>query len=158
MSVFIENTSGCSFSFHYKVLITKAVTAICQDKNIPEELDVNVLLVTPEEIKRINNETRGIGLVTDVLSFPYFEYEKPGIFDREANDWTDGDILGDIVICAEKVIKQAEDYGHSQKRELAFLTVHSMLHLIGYDHIEEKDAEQMEPEQKRIMDLLGITR
>ena len=62
------------------------------------------------------------------------------------------------MICAEKVMKQAEEYGHSQKRELAFLTVHSMLHLIGYDHIEKKDAELMEPEQKRLMELIGVSR
>lgn len=158
MSVYIENTSGLRFPFHYKVLITRAANAVMRDKNIPEELDVNVMIVTPEEMKRINRETRGIGKVTDVLSFPYFEYEKPGVFDQEKIDWADEDILGDIVICAEKVMKQAEEYGHSQKRELAFLTVHSMLHLIGYDHIEKKDAELMEPEQKRLMELIGVSR
>ena len=158
MSVYIENDSGYHFPFHYKVLITRAVNAVMKEKNIPEELDVNVMIISPEEMQKINREARGIDQVTDVLSFPYFEYETPGYFDREIIDWTDGDILGDLVICADKVVRQAEDYGHSQKRELVFLTVHSMLHLVGYDHIEKKDADLMEPEQDRLMDLIGISR
>lgn len=158
MAVYIENPSGCRFQFHYKVVIQKAVDAVLQDRDIPKELDVNVLIVTPEEIRRINRETRGIDKVTDVLSFPYFEYKEAGVFDKDLYDPAEEEILGDIVVCGEKIISQAEEYGHSQKRELAFLVVHSMLHLTGYDHMEKKDAGIMEEQQRRIMEQLGISR
>lgn len=158
MAVYIENQSKTKFNFHYKVVIERAVKTVMKDKNIPEELDVNVLIVSPEEIESINNETRNIDKVTDILSFPYFEYDTPGVFDEETNEWNEEDILGDIVVCADMVKSQAEEYGHSEKRELAFLIVHSMLHITGYDHMEEADAAVMEAEQKRIMDILGISR
>ena len=158
MAVYIENPAKSKFNFHYKVVIEKAIRTVMEDKEIPEELDVNVMIVTPEEMQAINRDTRQIDKVTDVLSFPYFEYKTPGIFDREENDWIDGDILGDIVLCADRIASQAEEYGHSQKRELAFLVVHSMLHLTGYDHMETTDAEIMEAQQRRIMDILKIPR
>ncbi|MBQ6368542.1 MAG: rRNA maturation RNase YbeY [Parasporobacterium sp.] len=158
MAVYIENPSGCRFQFHYKVVIQKAINAVLEDLDIPKELDVNVLIVSPEEIRRINRETRDIDKVTDVLSFPYFEYQEAGVFDRSQYDPAEEEILGDIVVCGEKILSQAEEYGHSQKRELAFLIVHSMLHLTGYDHMEKKDAALMEEQQKRIMELIGISR
>ena len=158
MAIYIEKQTTTRFDFHYRPVIEKAVKTVMEVKNIPEELDVNVMIVGPEEMRGINKETRDIDSVTDVLSFPYFEYTTPGVFDRESNDWSDEDILGDIVICADRIISQAEEYGHSQKRELAFLTVHSMLHLIGYDHMTDPDAELMEKEQKEIMKILNITR
>ena len=158
MAVYIENPSGCRFQFHYKVVIQKAINAVLEDLDIPKELDVNVLIVSPEEIRRINRETRDIDKVTDVLSFPYFEYQEAGVFDRSQYDPAEEEILGDIVVCGEKILSQAEEYGHSQKMELAFLIVHSMLHLTGYDHMEKKDAALMEEQQKRIMELIGISR
>ena len=158
MAVYVENQSGIRFSFHYKELIRRAVTAVMEQKHIPEELDVNVMIVDGEEMRRINRETRGIDSTTDVLSFPYFEFEQPGVFDVEAQDWADEDILGDIVLCGEKILSQAEEYGHSQRREMAFLVVHSMLHLTGYDHMQEQDAQVMEQEQKEMMRTLGIPR
>lgn len=158
MSVYIDNESGAGFSFHYRVLITRCVEAVMQCKQIPETLDVNVLIVAAERMQEINRDQRGIDAVTDVLSFPYFEFRTPGCFDRDEQNWTDGDILGDIVLCAEKILSQAQEYGHSQKREMAFLTVHSMLHLTGYDHMNEEDREVMEEEQRRFMDLLQLSR
>lgn len=158
MAVYIENQCGAKFNFHYKVVINKAIETVMKDKDIPEELDVNVLIVSEEEIQDINKNTRDINRVTDILSFPYFEYETPGYFDRDLIDWADEDILGDIVVCADKIKAQAEEYGHSQKREMAFLIVHSMLHLTGYDHMEAEDAGIMEEEQRRIMSILGISR
>ena len=158
MSVYIENRAKARFPFHYRVLLERCVTAVMEDKHIPEELDVNVLITDAGDMRQINRDSRGIDDVTDVLSFPYFEYETPGVFDREKQDWADEDILGDIVLCAEKIVSQAEEYGHSQKREMAFLTVHSMLHLTGYDHMEEQERKVMEQEQQRIMEILGIPR
>ena len=158
MSVYIDNRTGIHFPFHYRVLIERCVKTVMEDKDIPKELDVNVLITEPDEMHSINLESRGIDSVTDVLSFPYFEYDTPGFFDREKQDWADEDILGDIVLCADRVVSQAEEYGHSQKREMAFLVVHSMLHLTGYDHMEENERELMESEQRRIMEILQIPR
>ena len=158
MAVYIENPSGCRFQFHYKVVIQKAINAVLEDLDIPKELDVNVLIVSPEEIRRINRETRDIDKVTDVLSFPYFEYQEAGVFDRSQYDPAEEEILGDIVVCGEKILSQAEEYGHTRTRELAFLTVHSMLHLFGYDHMEDEEREVMEARQRIILEGMGCRR
>ena len=158
MAVYVENQTETRFPFHYKQLIGRAVHTVIEDKKIPPELDVNVMVVDAQRMRQINQETRGIDSVTDVLSFPYFEFAQPGVFDEQLQDWADEDILGDIVLCAERIVSQAEEYGHSQKREMAFLVVHSMLHLTGYDHMDDADAQLMETEQRRIMEILGIGR
>ena len=109
-------------------------------------------------------EFRGMEKPTDVLSFPMIEYAVPGEFDflEEREDCFDpetGELtLGDIVVSKEKVIAQAEEYGHSILREYAFLIVHSILHLTGYDHMEENERRVMEEKQDEIMDLLNIIR
>lgn len=158
MKVFIENESRVVFDFKdIERVIRKAVKTVMEDKKIPMDLDVNVLLTVPSSIRLINREMRGIDSVTDVLSFPYFEYSKPGRFPKKTKE-SQEQILGDIVLCASKVKEQAKKYGHSQKRELAFLIVHSMLHLIGYDHIDPDDAVLMQKEEKRFMELLKINR
>ena len=102
----------------------------------------------------MNLEQRGIDRPTDVLSFPMIEYDAPGDFsviDEETGDAftpeTGELMLGDIVISKEKVLSQAEEYGHSPKREYAFLIAHSMLHLFGYDHMEEEERAEMEAHQ-----------
>lgn len=158
MKVFIENESRVQFDFgDQDRVIRKAVKTVMEDKQIPMELDVNVLLTVPSAIRSINREMRGIDSVTDVLSFPYFEYQNPGEFSDSVEEGKE-QILGDIVLCASKVKEQAKKYGHSQKRELAFLIVHSMLHLIGYDHIDPDDAILMQQEEKRFMERLKINR
>ncbi len=113
----------------------------------------------------MNRQFRGIDEPTDVLSFPLQEYPSPGDFSRIDEDgWDSFDpdsgelLLGDIVINADRVISQAAEYGHSQMREFAFLIAHSILHLCGYDHMEEEERSQMEEHQRRILDALGITR
>jgi len=124
-----------------------------------------VLLTDNEGIHEFNREHRGIDRETDVLSFPNVDFETEGDFDideeREA-DYFDPDsgelILGDIIISVDKVMEQAENYGHSTKREFAFLVAHSMLHLCGYDHMEEEEAKVMEAKQEEILTALGITR
>ena len=157
MAVYIENTSKTKFNFHYRQTINKCISCVLADKKIPDDLDINVLIVTEEEIRSANNDNRNIDKVTDVLSFPYFEYDLPGVW-SDMNVVEPEDILGDILICGEKIKEQAAEYGHSEKREMAFLIVHSMLHILGYDHIQPDDAEQMEAEQKRFMELLKIYR
>lgn len=111
-----------------------------------DDYEISISIVDEEEIKKLNNEYRGVDNVTDVLSFPLFEkYEIP----------SEG-MLGDIVICSKRVIEQAEEFGHSEEREFVYLTVHSLLHLLGYDHIEEDDRIEMRTKEKEIMKALGI--
>ena len=80
-----------------------------EDKEIPSDLDVNVLITDPGRMQEINREHRGIDQITDVLSFPYFEFDQPGCFDQEQQDWAEEDILGDIVLCADRILSQAEE-------------------------------------------------
>ena len=132
--------------------------------NCPYEAQVNLLLTENEQIHEMNREFRGIDRATDVLSFPMIDYPEPGTFDslEEEEDCFDpesGELtLGDIVISKEKVLSQAEEYGHSPKREYAFLIAHSVLHLTGYDHMEEEERQVMEQKQREIMERLDILR
>ncbi|MBQ9815614.1 MAG: rRNA maturation RNase YbeY [Lachnospiraceae bacterium] len=158
MSVYFENETGIEFDFNNPEEIAEtAVYTVFDDKEIPEELDVNILVISPEDIREINRENRNIDSATDVLSFPYYDYDEPGVFEGEIYE-DEENILGDIILCGEKIISQAEEYGHSQKREFAFLIVHSCLHLLGYDHMEADDAQIMQSEERRLMDLIDIHR
>ena len=152
MKVYFTNETRIRYTFDDpEAVVRRAAEAVAKDKKLPEELEVNVILTTPSVIRSINAEMRGIDSVTDVLSFPYFPFEQPGVFSHEV--FSEGEtILGDIIVCGSRMKEQAAKFGHSQERELSFLIVHSMLHLIGYDHIEAQDAELMEAEQRRLMD------
>lgn len=147
-------------------IINKVITQACDYEKCPYEVEVNVLLTDNESIHETNREYRGVDAPTDVLSFPMIDYETPADFEFLENspveDYFDPDtgelLLGDIVISVEKVMEQAEKYGHSVKRELAFLVAHSMLHLFGYDHMEPDEAKVMEDKQNQILLNIGITR
>ena len=117
------------------------------------DAEVSVTLTDDAHIHVLNRDYRGVDRPTDVLSFALTESEEPAILDAPY-----GVVLGDLVISLERVAAQAEEYGHSVLRELSFLTVHGMLHLLGYDHIEEEDRVEMEEEQRHVMDVLGIAR
>ncbi len=121
--------------------------------------EISVTIVDADEIRRINRQMRNIDAVTDVLSFPMLEFDENRKMITDDYD-LDGDnlMLGDIVICAPRAKEQAEEFGHSFLREMAFLTVHSMLHLLGYDHMEEEQEREMFARQEEILNLLGITR
>ncbi len=158
MAIYIDYETKTKFDFNgVENVIKKAVKAVMTNKNIPENLDVNILLTTKPKIHQINLENRNVDSPTDVLSFPYFDYKVPGKFSHKINK-NEENILGDIILCASKAKEQARKFGHSQKREVAFLIVHSMLHLIGYDHIEEKDRVLMQNEERLIMDIINIKR
>ncbi len=129
----------------YKI-VEKSVEASLGALGIEKKAYVSVSFVDGEEIKNLNRDFRGVDRETDVLSFPMEE------------DFNDQLILGDIVINMERVISQAKEFGHSETRELSYLTVHSTLHLMGYDHIEEEDKKIMRAKEKKIMDMLGIYR
>ena len=118
-----------------------------------ENGEVSVTLTNNEYIHTLNKEYRGIDRPTDVLSFALNESEEP-----EMVDGPEVNMLGDLIISVERAKEQAADYGHSLRREVAFLTVHGMLHLLGYDHMEDEEREEMEAEQRFVMDKLGISR
>lgn len=164
MTITVENESGTEFPFDIEELAKQVINGVLDEEAFPFEAEVNVLLVTKEEIQSINLRQREIDAVTDVLSFPMIDYPKAGDFSRvEENDDNfnpdSGEaLLGDIILCADRIFAQAEEYGHSVRREYAFLIAHSMLHLLGYDHMTPEEAEVMEGKQRSILDGMGITR
>ena len=138
------------FPMGYRMLIRRAVKATLVSEEFDRPAEVSVTIVDNEAIHAINLEHRGIDRPTDVLSFPMFD-----------EDFDDGEdcVLGDIVISLEKAKEQAESYGHSIEREIAFLTVHSVLHLLGYDHEEGKAEEsEMFEKQEAVLVKMGLTR
>jgi len=165
MSLFIEEEGGTALPFDVEETARLVVEAALELENCPYETEVNLLLTTDEEIHRMNMEFRQIDRPTDVLSFPMIEYEMPGDFSgirEESDDLFDPEsgelLLGDIVMSKDKVMFQAEQYGHSPRREYAFLIAHSMLHLFGYDHMEDDERRIMEERQRRIMEKVHILR
>ncbi len=149
----------------YKEIIEKVILTALDYEKCPYEAQVYVLLTDNEAIHEINREHRQIDRPTDVLSFPMSDFEVPGDFsdieerDPDAFHPDSGElILGDILISMDKVKEQAEEYGHSVTRELAFLVAHSMLHLMGYDHMVDEEREVMEAKQREILDICGYHR
>ena len=146
-------------------VIENVILAALDYEQCPYECQVQVLLTGKDRIHEMNREYRDIDRETDVLSFPASEYPVPGDFsDIEERDpmafhpETGELILGDIVISMDRVKEQARDYGHSQKRELAFLAAHSMFHLMGYDHMDDEERLIMEEKQEKLLESLGILR
>ena len=165
MTFCVDNEMNAEFPFDIDETIKSVCEAVLKEEKCPYEVQINVVLTDNEGIRELNREFRNIDREADVLSFPGLEFETPGEFivgEEQEADCFDPDtkelILGDIMISVDKVYSQAEEYGHSTKREFAFLIAHSMLHLCGYDHMEEQDAELMEQKQKMILDELGIQR
>ncbi|MBD5136881.1 MAG: rRNA maturation RNase YbeY [Lachnospiraceae bacterium] len=165
MSLNIEKETEIEPDFDFRNIIKNVVNYSLDYVNCPYETELNVTLTDNEEIHRINKEFRNIDSPTDVLSFPMIEYMKPGDFsvvEDNEQDYFEPDsgelVLGDIIISLEKVYSQADEYGHTPKRELAFLVAHSMLHLFGYDHMDDAERSDMEKKQKEILDALKIYR
>ncbi len=148
-------------------LAQRVIDASLDTLGCPYEAEVNLLITGDEQIHEMNNNFREVDRETDVLSFPMVPFEAEAgfdILDREDmeddcfNPETGEVLLGDIVINANRVISQAQDYGHSQKREYAFLITHSMLHLCGFDHMEEEEEKRMRAKQDEILGGLNILR
>lgn len=164
MRIFLENEGELDLGLAYLELAEEVAEAVLDYENCPYESQVELLLTDNEEIRRINQEFREIDRPTDVLSFPMIDFESPAEYDflEEDDNCFDPEtgelMLGNIVISKEKVISQAEEYGHSIRREYAFLIAHSMLHLLGYDHMEEEERAVMEEKQREILKQLGIER
>lgn len=165
MSFFLEKEAEPDFDFDYEEVARTVVEFSLEHEGFPYEAEVNLTLTDNDGIWAINKEFRQIDRPTDVLSFPMLSYETPGDFsflseenEDDFNPDTGEVILGDIIISVDKVKEQAKEYGHSLKREFAFLITHSMLHLFGYDHMEPDEAAVMEDHQRKILDALDIKR
>ena len=165
MTIHIEYETDKKLDADYEKIIHDIIPAALDYEKCPYEAEVNVLLTDDEAIREINRDYRRIDAPTDVLSFPLIEFESAADFSHVEDAAADsfnpesGElILGDIIISVEKVDEQAERYGHSRERELAFLLAHSMLHLCGYDHMEEGEREVMEQKQREILEGNGYCR
>ena len=181
MTINIEYETDKKLDLDYEKIINEVVNEAAAYEKCPYEIEVNVTLTDNEAIHQINKEFREVDAPTDVLSFPMINYEAPSDFEsledefenntedyfnpKLEDDYDDnfnpdtGEImLGDIIISVDKVKEQAKSYGHSEKREYAFLILHSMLHLFGYDHMTEEESKVMEAKQREVLDNIGITR
>ena len=146
------------------------INEVCEQSLKAEEMNVpyqiSLLFVDNEEIREINRDTRGMDKATDVLSFPMLEYPKDKVFkdvykDTKFNEiYLDGDelVLGDMVLSLERAKEQSIEYNHSFNREVCYLVVHSILHLLGYDHMEDEEKKRMREREEEILGNLNITR
>lgn len=161
---FESELNNVELDFDYMDLYEKIVETFCEIEKCPFEVTVDLLYTDDDNIKEINTDIRNIENPTDVLSFPMNFFENPGDYsmleeDPDAFDPDSGELmLGDIVLSQDHILRQAKEYGHSVKREFSFLIVHSLLHLTGYDHMEDDERIVMEERQKVIMEALGISR
>lgn len=165
MTILIEYDEGIGQDAEIERVIRRVVAEALDYEGCPYEAEVSVILTDDANIREMNRNYRQMDKPTDVLSFPLIEYESPADFSllEEARlDCFNPDsgelMLGDIVISTQRAAAQAEQYGHSYEREVAFLTAHSMLHLMGYDHMEEEERLVMERRQEEILTRLGIVR
>lgn len=142
----INDNYHVNFKYNY---LKKVIKRTLKYENVTNAY-FSLIFVDENEIQKINKEYRGIDKVTDVISFAFEDNET--IVNKDIR------VLGDIYICIPRAVEQAESYGHSIKRELAFLTVHGLLHLLGYDHIKKQDEEKMFELQELILNEEGITR
>lgn len=164
MTVNIEDESRISLKgVDTEEIAERVMEAVLEQEGCPYETEIHLLLTDNEQIHRINLEYRSVDRPTDVLSLPMLEYESPSDFSAAEegicdcfNPETGELVLGDIILSMEKVIEQAEKYGHSEEREYAFLITHSMLHLCGYDHMVPEEAEIMEEKQETVLQSLNI--
>ena len=154
-------SSDLEGEFPYAALLERAITAALEAEGVATPCEVDVLITDDEAIHQINLEQRGIDRPTDVLSFPMFNYRpgQPPADGVDADPATGLTPLGDMVISLERARAQAEEYGHPVERELCYLAVHSVLHLLGYDHMDEgEEKAQMRAREEAILGKLGMTR
>lgn len=165
MNVLLDNETDISLGIEYESIAENVIEASLAYVHCPYECEVNILLTDNEGIREVNRQMRDIDSATDVLSFPAIEFDNAGdfslvdklpavYFNSDTNDL----ILGDIMISLERVRSQADEFGHSVTREYAFLIAHSMLHLAGYDHIDDDERIYMEHMQEEILKSIGYTR
>lgn len=164
MTIQIDYETDRQLDIDYTALANKVAQQILDSENCPYEASVNLVITDNEEIKRVNAEFRNINAPTDVLSFPMIPFETPADYSvvEDQDEYFDLDtdelLLGDVMISVDRVFSQAEEYGHSTEREFSFLFAHSMLHLLGYDHMEPDEAAVMEKKQAQALEVLEIRR
>ena len=156
LKIYFENDQKKhAIKYKMQMLIRHTILETLDYEGMENDAEVSVTFVDDEGIRELNNKFRGMDKPTDVLSFPLLDYEgesEEPFFDELCHN------LGDIVISLERAMAQANEFGHSFEREVAFLTAHSMLHLLGYDHeISEEDDADMRRRQNDIMDRLGLS-
>ena len=149
--IITNNQKAVKIPTGLRMLIRRCCNAVLQSENFEGSAEISVTFVDNEEIRKLNSKYRNKDTATDVLSFPMGEN---GVYD--INMETGAKILGDVVLSMEKAIEQANAYGHSLQREVAYLTAHSVLHLLGYDHIESMDRVRMREKEELIMTELGL--
>ncbi len=155
MTILIDNRTEETFPSVLSKTIEKIVEDSLAYEGFAKPCEVSISIVDNEEIRKINQQFRGMDKATDVLSFPLLTFAEGEIPDCNEKEEV---LLGDIIISLERAREQAEEYGHSLKREVAFLTAHSMLHLLGYDHMEAGEEKEMFAKQKEILHKAGIPR
>ena len=156
MELIIERTLDDT---RFDEVISLAVKASLAEEDMDEAVEISVTLCTNEEIAVLNKEYMNREGATDVLSFPQLSFDEDKcIFEDSMTYNGDNLLLGDIVISLERAAEQAAEYGHSERREVGFLTVHSMLHLLGYDHMEDADREEMQAKEKMILAAMNLPR
>jgi probable rRNA maturation factor len=156
MEVALNNMQDMFDTAELDSLAERVLGRIAMEKDLDEDVEVGVLWVDDEYIRTLNREYRGKDCPTDVLSFALQEQaeDEPEIYDDPFSEM----LLGDVIISLETAKRQAEEFGHGLEREVAFLLVHGMLHLLGFDHEEEADRQEMRQEEEKILTALGITR
>lgn len=152
MNILLSNHQDkVKISDELMALIRQGIVATLESEEIYEDVEVSLLLIDNKEIKHLNNEYRNVNEATDVLSFPMYD-------DLEEALDEDYLYLGDIVISGERAVEQAKDYGHSVEREIGYLTVHSVLHLLGYDHMDEDEKKVMREREEEILEKMNLKR
>jgi len=165
MTFYVENEIDAKFDFDIQEIFETVGNQVLDMEECPYEAEINLVITDNEGIREINKNFRDIDKETDVLSFPNIPFETEAdfsIIEEDEEEYFNPDtgelVLGDIMISKDKVLEQAEAFGHSIKREFAFLIAHSMLHLCGYDHMNEEEAKRMEEKQEKALQTLHITR
>ena len=141
-----------------KNIINQIISIALEKEAVSVPVELSIVLMNNKGIKELNREYRGKDIPTDVLSFPMYDREEVRKVINHNHIGLNEVLLGDIIISMEKAYEQAQDYGHEFEREIGFLTTHGVLHLLGYDHLNEIDKKEMRIKEEQILNVLGLTR
>ena len=155
MNLLIDNRTDEPLTAELEDAIRRAAAEALRYEEFDEDCEISVSIVDNEEIREINRQFRNIDRATDVLSFPMLTFAEGE--EAEVNE-NDEIVLGDIIISLERAKEQAEEYGHSYRRELNYLLVHGIMHCLGYDHMTEEEKSEMREKEECILGKMGITR
>lgn len=165
--IYIDNRQNkIEVSDEFTKKLENTIMETLKEEEVNVSCEVSLVFVDNDEIREINNENRGIDRATDVLSFPILDYPKDKVYkevykeEKFDETFLDGDdlVIGDIVLSLEKALEQSKEYDHSFEREASYLVVHSVLHLLGYDHMEEEEKKRMREREEEILNKLNIRR